>query len=129
MMLQKRYAPLEISACIQCRQHALVLHLSLLAMGAKQNISPGQAEYLLLKCFLDKALYLHGLAYQSTNQQHGFCLAGIGQEAIIPYLHETVRQDMKQEAANKLHGGKAHFFACVAVLPILIGERRCAVVN
>ena len=53
---------------------------------------------------------------------------GRSEETIMPYLRETRRQDMEQEAADELIGGKRHHFLFRAVFVIAPLERNLIII-
>ena len=59
-----------------------------------------------------------------------FAFAGarvVGQEAVMPDLHEPARQDVQQKAADEFHGGKRHRALLAATSIILPAERYLAI--
>ena len=98
-------------------------------MRTKEDILTGQTKHLLLYRLLYGLFDLHVYTNQAADQQYRLFLAGIGQESIIANFHESGRQNMEQEAANKFHGVQCHSFNMIIIGPVHVGEGHFVVVD
>jgi len=98
-------------------------------VGTTQNIPAGQAEHLIPYRFRGMRENLHESSDQPADQQYRFSFGCVGEKAVVPDLHEPMRQNMEQKAADKFRSCKGHRFGLVVITAIFEGESHSAVFN
>jgi len=98
-------------------------HFTFAATGADSGILAGDASQEFLPGFLFFFMFLEVInAEEFLAESQLFLAVSVAQDAIMPDLHETIREDMQEKAADKLGSIQGHQLQGIVITAIPISE-------